>query len=733
MCELAGRSGLFGSAANLELLKRWRRVSPPGVLVGGFQSSRAIIEDGSAQMSAPVVAVTHDLLLLLGVQPAVGRRFDSNDYRKADAPPVILSWRLAQDMFGSPVNALGRQIKISGNISHIAGVMPIGFHVPLSLANGETQPEAWIPLVADNSAKRGPAETPVEVLLRIHTGTPPAYVASLFNETDRDGIHSAGDHAAIFDLKEIQSRDLRAPIDVIILVAAVMMIVGMVGMFLFLAMRGKEAANQARIKLSLGATRWRASSGQVVEGAILGFAAGVLGAWCSWYCFAVVTRLLSSLVAPGVTFTPLPALVVAFAAALLAGTSAGVFATLVRPSMGGRLRPDIEGASRSKTGWTIVSLAAEAGIAVCLGACLIIVVQTYARLALAQSTYNSPMTIAAVVNFPQSTSAEPGAQLRLASRLYQNLRFRPEFRAVSIAGGAPVLGGGVASARVTGRVGTTPVYLWSYIGSFFQVMGMHVLKGSLPEGHGDEIVIDESAATTLFGDGQPVGKTISWGSQPRDFGTVAAVLSNLPEIYGVQMGQIRLVSPPHIYVPFARAPTKALRIVATLRGRPEAGARQVEATVAAENPSAVVEAKTMAQWAGARLAREGLLTGLLAIYAAIALFGCGLSVFAIGLYGVSSRQRELAIRMALGAGRARIAGLIFRASLFGTMIGIAIGAVAAWAAIRVMAGLLLGTEAARTASVAGAVATIATVCLVAALPAVLSAMGQPIANRLRDV
>lgn len=732
VCELGSGPGLFGSTANLKLATEWQNASPPGVLVGGFQSSPGVISGQVVTSSAPVVEVTKDLLALLGVQPAVGRLFGPGDYRGSLVVPAILSGGLAQELFGGSGQSLGRRITISGKTSYVVGVMPNDFHVPLSLNNGESRPEVWVPLMADNSGKNGAAETPVEVLLRIRAGIPTAFVASLFDKSEHGATQSSVNHAVISDVRDIQSRDLRSPLNVMICAAAVMMLMGFAGVFVFLAVRGREAAAQTEIKLSLGAPPLWASAGQAVEGTILGLSAGVVGAGCAWYLFAVATKMLAPLVAPGTDFAPLPAVIVAFVAALLAGIVAGACATAARTSSRRQLRPAFEFASHSRERWTRWPIAAEIAVAVCVGACLLIFARTYNRLTFAQGSYASSSVLASTVSFPQGQLADPAAQVRFASGLYQNLSSRPEFQAVSVAGGAPVLGGGSTEVRLPGHSASTPVYFWSYLGGYFRAMGLHILRGSLPQNGGREIVIDEAAAAKLFGSDPPVGKTIVWGSRPGDFGTVAAIVSNLPEVYGVQMGQIRLVSPPHVYVSFAVAPTRSLRVVAAIHGQPEAAARLIAKSVASENGLAVVETKTMAEWAGARLARERLLTWLLAIYSGIAFGACALSVFAIGVYCVSTRQREFAIRLALGAERGSIARLVLRSSLIGTTIGTVIGAALAWDTSRVIAGLLLGTDTARIVSVAGAATIVGVVSLAAALPSVLSATRQPILSLLHD-
>lgn len=245
--------------------------------------------------------------------------------------------------------------------------------------------------------------------------------------------------------------------------------------------------------------------------------------------------------------------------------------------------------------------------------------------------------------------------------------------------------------------------------------------------------MDQAAAARLFGAADPLGRIIVWSSQPKRSGTIVAEVANLPEIYGVGMGHIHMAAPPHVYVPLALAPTRALHIVAAFRGDPASALQLVGRIVGREDGSIGVEARTMAGWAGARLARSRLLASVLAMLGAVAIVVCFLGVFAVAAYSAAVRERELAIRVALGSPRTAVMRLVLRPTLVAASIGTTAGLVMAFDSARLVSGLLLVNAASTVVSGAIAAATVGVIALAAGLLPALRASKGDCSALLRNV
>jgi ABC-type antimicrobial peptide transport system permease subunit len=141
---------------------------------------------------------------------------------------------------------------------------------------------------------------------------------------------------------------------------------------------------------------------------------------------------------------------------------------------------------------------------------------------------------------------------------------------------------------------------------------------------------------------------------------------------------------------------------------------------------AVARIRPMTELVERALAPERFLTLLLSLFAA-----AGLTLAAVGLYGVVSwsvgrRVRELGVRMALGAGTARVAAMVVRGSLVLVAAGVVAGLGAVLLLTRLLDGLLYGVEATDPATLAAVVLLLVAVATVAAaVPAVRAAAVDP--------
>jgi hypothetical protein len=238
----------------------------------------------------------------------------------------------------------------------------------------------------------------------------------------------------------------------------------------------------------------------------------------------------------------------------------------------------------------------------------------------------------------------------------------------------------------------------------------------------------------------PIGKRVKWG--------IAASRAPWQTVVGVAGDVVdgKLDEPPimHIYVPFAEAvsPAPDVPVAGLVRRMTIAAATDREtatliapmrAAIAAVDPAlAVAEVTTMAQVTAEASAPQRFSTVLLAAFASGALLLAAVGLYGLLAFGVAQRRREIGVRLALGATRHEVLGLVVRQGMTLTLAGLALGVAGAVGATRLMRGLLYRTVPLDPVTFASVPVILAGVALLACyLPARRAAGVEPMAA-LRD-
>jgi predicted permease len=151
---------------------------------------------------------------------------------------------------------------------------------------------------------------------------------------------------------------------------------------------------------------------------------------------------------------------------------------------------------------------------------------------------------------------------------------------------------------------------------------------------------------------------------------------------------------PFLYEPYAQAPTGGMTLVARTQGRADALIGPVLAAARRLDPDVVViEAKTMERHLAASLLPHRLGAWVISAFGTLALLLASIGLFGVVSYAVSTREREVGIRMAMGADEGRVVRLMMGGGMRLVGIGVAVGLVLALAAGRVLSGVLYGVNA----------------------------------------
>jgi predicted lysophospholipase L1 biosynthesis ABC-type transport system permease subunit len=238
-------------------------------------------------------------------------------------------------------------------------------------------------------------------------------------------------------------------------------------------------------------------------------------------------------------------------------------------------------------------------------------------------------------------------------------------------------------------------------------------------------IINESLARQLYGGSVAVGRHISFDS-PYSAESAIEIVGVVKDVRhsGVRQADSRGI----IYLPSWRNGAEARYLAVRTAGSPLPVVAAIRRELRALDPNVpLLGAQNLEDGVNAFLKRERMIAYLCACFGALALVLAAVGLYGVMAYAVARRTREVGIRMALGAGRLDVIGMIVRESLVPVLIGIAVGIAGALAAVRLVASLLFGVAPRDPLSfVLAAAAMLAVALLAAAVPARRASRVEPL-------
>jgi predicted permease len=250
---------------------------------------------------------------------------------------------------------------------------------------------------------------------------------------------------------------------------------------------------------------------------------------------------------------------------------------------------------------------------------------------------------------------------------------------------------------------------------YFKAMGISLVRGRYFEprdtdGAPPVAMIDESLAQTYWPNQDPVGKRVKFGGlqSKAPWMTVVGVVRH------VRNRTLEARSRVEAYAPENQRPSGAMTIAVLASGNPMNLVPTIQREVSAIDPDLpIYRVRTVNEVMGDSLQRRRLALTLLAGFAGLALLLAAIGIYGVTSYGVAQRKTEIGVRMALGANRSQVLGMIMRSGMTTIAIGLAVGIVLSLALTRLMSGLLFAVHASDPLALAGAGLVLVLAALVA--------------------
>ena len=673
--------------------------------------------------------VSANYFVLLGVAPRLGRSFAPEDGQAGAARLVLLSHRYWQQRFGGEAGIVGQSLTLSGEPATIVGVMPPDFREPG--VNLWTNPRLIVPDFATNlrddltSMRRNPY---LSVMARLKPG-----VTLPQAQADMDAI-TAGMRQEYPDLYSSKGVRLIALHEFVVgdTKPTLLLLFGAVGLVLLIVCanvanltmaRASTRAKEFALRAALGAARGRLIRQLLTESVLLAVAGGICGLGLATWGLNLLVALSPEAV-PRLAEIRLDWRVLSFAlgASLLTGIVFGVLPALTsaRVNLNETLK---EGGRNAATGASQRTrgalVAAEVALALVVLVSAGLLVKSFWRLQQVNPGFDATRLTTMLVWPTEEKYAEGAASRAFIRELNARLEKLPGIEGVAISNDLPIRGRDSSTYPVVeGRPLPKPgegilVGRHTVNATYFQAMKIPLLRGRALTERDDEnaplaVVINESAANALWPGEDALGKRMK----------LARLATAWAEVVGI-VGEVKHEglhhdAGPHLYMSNLQFPWPTLRIAVRSPLDAAAVAAAVRGVVQSLDPlQPVSDVKTMANVLADANAGRQLSLVLFALFAFIALLLACIGIYGVTAYSVSRRTRELGIRMALGAQRRDVSGLVIRQGMKPVLIGIVIGLSSAFFLTRWMSSLLFRVSANDPLTFAGIALLLVAIALLA--------------------
>jgi predicted permease len=647
--------------------------------------------------------VSGNFFRVLGVKPALGRFFlPQEDRTPLTHPVVVVAHSFWKRQLGADPNAIGKAVTVNGHPFTIVGVAPPGFRgafTPLDV-------QAWVPLMMQAQLRPGRDMTTAGWLWTFGRLKPGASVESARQElgaiisnyaatrVDSYGAYASATLSPMTGLP-VDARAAFLGFAAIFFGAALfVLLIASVNVAAMLSARGIARRREMAVRAALGAGRGRLVR-QLLTEVLLLFLFGGAGAVAF---AAVATSALELLPIPGDTpllleISPdMRVLVFALLLALVTGLVFGIGPALraARVDIVARLRSESAG---SGTRRTLMSNALIVG-QLALSLLLLVAAALFVRALDFGARVNPGFDQSGVATTSLNTESW-GYDEAKGHAFYRELRDAvsrlPGVSAVSYTGRIPLTmsGSGDTIAVENAPGGRAPIQLASVDTGYFAVLRIPLLPGRGFTRQDDDTgprvaVVNETFARRFWPDGSALGRT---------FGFRDARVTIVGIARDAKYSDLSESTPAFAYFPLAQMWQRDQALLVRAAGEPHLAASGIERAVLDIDPllprptviplteatGIVLLPQRAAAWVTGGLGIVGLLL------AAVGLYG-------IMAYSSARRTREMAVRMALGAQRADVLGIVVKEGMRLAGLGVAIGVLRAAGATRVIAGLLFGVS-----------------------------------------
>jgi cell division protein FtsX len=700
--------------------------------------------------------VSRDFFRSLEVQPVLGREFASEEQR-FEAPAVALvSYSYWKQVLGGTPDLSSVRLRIRGRAVSIVGVMPMGFRFP-------RETDLWLPReILERLPSRSAHNWNVVGRLRegvVVNGARTELSATAQRLKQRYGQDTGMSAVAIEPLRQAMTGDVRPALLVLLGASGFLLLIACANVTNLMLAQAAGRERELSICTALGAQPSRLIAQLLTEAFLLAFIGGALGVFLAyWGLNALLAMAPANLPRLEEVSISLPVLLFSLGMVFLVSVALGMFTAFRTASADPRTalsdgnRGEAATPRKQKLGQLLTAAQLATALVLLVGAGLL--GSSLFRVLATDPGFQLQGVVTMELLLDDSKNPQRVTFLNVLLAALGEIPGVEEVGGTTdlpLAGSAPsdgayvVMNPGQISPRLqeliektaSGSLAKDPTLLGEFTkffeelfddqthlgeadysvasGGYFKALGIPLLEGRLFDDRDTAdaphaALISQSLAKERWPNQDPLGRTIEFGNMgdPR-------VLTVIGVVGDVRDRAIETVPRPTIYVNYRQRPQVVRQFYVVMRtsGRPDAVTSAARGVLRRLDPNMPLRFRTLSEIFSASLEARRFSLILVGVFSLTALLLALTGIYGVTAYAVAQRTREIGVRMALGASKREIAGMVLRQGAITGGVGVSLGIPGALGLTRWLRSQLFGVSATDPATFLGVALLLMLVSLVA--------------------
>src|SRR5215831_760790 len=645
---------------------------------------------------------------VLGISAIIGRTFDE-EIDRSPRPAAVISYAFWKRRFGMDPGAIGRTFRLNRTVFTIVGIAPPEFH---GVAVGEA-PDITFPLSMDGEVRGSESWLPsdsrgwLSVMGRLrHDRTvqaAQAEVSAIFSRV----VQSEAEHQTkeLFRKRTLAQHILlqpagngfdslrqrfSEPLRILMGIVALVLLIACANLANLLLGRSAARRREIAVRLAIGAGRGRVIRQMLAEGMLLAAAGGAVGVLIACWSANTLVAVMSNggdrialNIRPDLRVLGFAA-AVSVAACLLFSLAPAIQAVRhgIQPALA-----EVRGSARWRLGRGLVAAQVAVSLVLLIGAGLF--GRTLVRLYAIETGFDRTNVLLFSVDAAHATLRGPALQARILEDLRQVPGVASASAAVSPIGGT----GWDGSVRIEGYTFAPKeddhVHFNAVGPDYFKTLRTSIVLGREFDGRDTETsprvaIVNETFARRYFADRQPLGKWVNIAGDLRHQMTIVGVAKDM------QSRSLREGVPPAMYMAVTQAggpPGSVYLVRGTITGAMlDTALKRIDPKLRAE------DVRSLEEHLSRTILRERIMGTLSGFFGALSLLLVSVGIYGVMAFQVARRQKEIGIRLALGARPAQVTRMVLAETALPVVVGVVAGVAGALALTRLLEKMLFGVN-----------------------------------------
>ncbi len=672
-------------------------------------------------------AASANFFSVLGVEPVLGRTFQPGEDKPGSPRVAVLTHGMWQRRFGGDPAIVNQALTINGESYTVVGVLPASFQFALRNA------DLWVPYQPSEMQLTRRFMHGTNVIGRLKQGVnieqAEAELSVIAQRIEQEHNQShAGTGIRIITLQEQVVGDVKPILLVLLGAVGFVLLIACANVASLLLTRSLSRQKEVAIRAALGASRWRVIRQMLTESMLLSLAGGLAGLLIAYWGVEGLVAVL-----PESRLNALPFLKslsidtrilgFSFGLSLLTGILFGLAPAMQSSRLqlnevlkeGGR---STGGSARHRLRSAFVMTEIALAVVLLVGAGLML--KSLLRLLQTNVGFNSQNLLTMSLALPPGKYGEPSALLNFHQQLKERVQSLPGVTGTGTVNILPLQGGNTTRFLVEGDTVPPPgqeieANIRLVDETYFQTLGIPLTAGRAFDERDKAdtpgvIIIGKTLADRVFAGRDPIGRRINYASIQGRSDLIVGVVGD------VKIGGLDEAIKPVLYYPYRQGPSLMTNLVVRTNSDPASLASALRNETRLLEPDvALFSVRVMDELINdtpaAFMRRFPAL--LIGIFAGMALLLASIGIYGVVSYSVSQQTHYIGVRMALGGQTSDILKMVLKQGLGVSLLGVAIGVLAALGLMRFLESILFEVKANDLSTFAFVIGTLFVVALLA--------------------